>query len=306
MLAAILGLASAACYGVSSTIARRGVLKGNSTYVANVSVLTGPPTFLLATVITGDLFRLGQCPWQAYIFFASSGIIHFALGRTLAYRSIQLIGVNRSNIFTSLNFIVTIILAVVILREVVKPPAIIGIILAFSGPLLTTIKETRTSWNAKSDENFETKIERRTLYKGILYGTVASIFWGTSPILVKFGLDIGGPPVLGNLVAYVAASAVICPSLFLGAENRRTILNKREEALKPALSCGFVTNMAQLSRNLALQYGSVTVVSLMGRTIPIWTLLFAFTFIRKHESFSRWVLLGNGLIFIGSLLVVFP
>jgi len=47
------------------------------------------------------------------------------------------------------------------------------------------------------------------------------------------------------------------------------------------------------------------VVSLMLRTIPLWSLLFSFLFMREYESFSRWVLLGNALLVVGAILVVF-
>ena len=67
---------------------------------------------------------------------------------------------------------------------------------------------------------------------------------------------------------------------------------------------GLTTSIAQLLRYLAFGYGSVIVVSLMLRTLPLWVLLFAFVFNRQYESFSRWVLLGNGLLVIGTILVI--
>ena len=46
------------------------------------------------------------------------------------------------------------------------------------------------------------------------------------------------------------------------------------------------------------------VVSLMLRTLPLWVLLFAFIFNREYESFSRWVLFGNGLLMVGTILII--
>ncbi|MBI4286341.1 MAG: DMT family transporter [Chloroflexi bacterium] len=304
MIGAFLGLATAAAYGASSIVARGGVLRASPTYVANVSIFTGPPFFLLATIVTGDLFRLGQSPWQVYIFFALSGATEFALGRTWAYRSVQLIGATRSNIVTSLNFVVVIILAVVILGEAVKPLTFVGILLALSGPFLLIMKESTTSRDNKLFGSAGEKVDRATLYKGILYAAGVTVFRGSSPILVKFSLDNGGSPVFGTLVAYLAACVIICPSSFLVAENRAAILKTRGVALRLAVLSGLTASVAQLLRNFALTYGSVIVVSLVMRTSPLWTLLFAFAFIREHESLGRWVLLGNSFLVIGSLLAL--
>src|SRR4030042_1281234 len=128
MLGAILGLISAVAFGANSIITRRGMLRVSSNYVATLTVFTGPIFFLIVGGMTGDLFKLRQMPLQAYVYLALSGITHFALGRTWGYRSIQLIGSNRSNIVSSLNPVVTIILAMIILKETITLIMGIGIL----------------------------------------------------------------------------------------------------------------------------------------------------------------------------------
>ena len=72
-----------------------------------------------------------------------------------------------------------------------------------------------------------------------------------------------------------------------------------------ALYSGLTSNIVQLMRYVALGFGSVIEVSLTLRTISLWSLLFSFLFMREYESFSRWVLLGNALLVVGAILVVF-
>src|SRR4030042_2008949 len=91
--------------------------------------------------MTGDIFKLRQIPLPAYAFLALSGISHFGLGRAWGYKSIQLIGSNRSNIVTSLNPVVTVILAMIILRETITLIMGIGILCTLTGPLLILLKE---------------------------------------------------------------------------------------------------------------------------------------------------------------------
>jgi len=304
MFGVILGLFSAAAFGASVIITRRGVLRASSNYIATISIFTGPPFFLLVAIVTGDIFQIGQIPWQAHVLLALSGVIHFALGRTWAYRSIQLIGSTRSYIMLNLNPIVTIILAMIVLKETIKPLMVLGIFFSLSGPFLTSIKEqTIASGNQPTANSFGKEVDRRTLYIGMLYGLGAAIFWGCSTIFIKLGLENGGSPVVGSLVAYVAASIAISPSL-LNRKNKREILNTGGKSLQIALMSGLATNIAQLLRYLALEYASVIMVTLLIRTISLWILFLSFIFNREYESFSRWVLLGNALLIVGTVLIL--
>jgi drug/metabolite transporter, DME family len=305
MFGAILGLLSAAGFGVTNVITRRAMLRVSANYIATLTVLTGPIFFLAAAVLTGEIWKLLHFPWQAHAFLALSGIVHFALGRSWGYRSIRLIGATRSNIVTSLNPIVTVLLAILILGETVSFSMLIGILCTLMSPLVL-LKETVSSGGAlsRADEHGK-ELDRRTLYKGILYGIGAALFWGSSAILIKLGLENGGTPVAGTFIAYSSASLVIAPSSFLNREHREEILGGDKTSIKDALYSGLTSNIAQLLRYMALGFGSAIVVSLMLRTMPLWSLLLSFLFMREYESFSRWVLLGNALLVVGAILVVF-
>ncbi len=305
MLGALLGLVSASAFGANAIIARRGMFRASSNYVATLTILTGPVFFFIIAAVTGEIFRLREYSWETYVLFVIAGITHFALGRSWAYRSIQLIGATRSNIVTGLNPIVTTLLAMIILKETITPVMAMGILCTLTGPVLILMKENRTAFNTLSAmDPHEKKWGHSILYKGILYGAGAAIFWGSSAIFIKLGLENRGSPIVGSLIAYLSASIAISPSSFLKRKNREEILHGDRASLKLALYSGLTTNIGQLLRYLALGSGSAIVVSLMLRTVPLWVLIFAFIFIREDESFSGWVLLGNALLIIGTLLIL--
>ena len=307
MLGILFGLGSAVAFGANSIITRRGMLRVSSNYIATLSVFTGCLFFVPVTGITGDLLAMGRFHWKAYVFMALSGVIHFALGRSWSYRCVQLLGSTRSTILSSLSPIATVVLAVVILKETITLTMGFGIFLSLSGPLLMLLREqtVRRSQTTISRPHGK-EIDRHTLFLGAFYGIGGAIFWGSSAIFVKFGLESGGSPIAGCLIAYVAASAVISPSVLLNDEHRKEIFREGRKSLQAAFFSGLTTSIAQLLKYLSLGYGSVIVVSLVGRTSPLWVLLFAFIFNRQYESFSRWVLLGNGLLIIGTILVILP
>lgn len=304
MHAILCALGSSMAFGANVIIIRRGMLRVSSNYIATISIFTGFFFFLPISGITGDLFGIGGLHWKAYLHLALSGITHFALGRTWAYRSIQLLGANRSNVVTSLNPIVTITLALVILKEEITVLMALGIVCVLAGPLLIVLKEPTLKGSQKISSSIGKEIDRRTLFLGMVYGVGASIFWGSSAIFIKLGLKSGGSPVAGSLIAYLAACFVITPSVLLSDKSRKEIFSEGKQSIRVALFSGLTSSTAQLLRYLSLGYGSAIVVSLVVRTTLVWVLIFSFLFNRKYESFSRWVLLGNGLLLIGSILVV--
>jgi drug/metabolite transporter (DMT)-like permease len=303
MLAILLGLGSAAAFAANSIITRRGMLRVSPNYVATISIFTGLFFFLPVTGATGDLFRIGGLQAKAYLFWGLAGVIHFVLGRTWGYRCLHLLGSTRSNIITNASPVFTIVLAVVILGERVTPMMFLGIVLSLAGPLLIIFKEKTVKTANPLAASRGKELDRATLHRGVFYGIGAALFWGSSFIFIKFGLQTGGSAVAGNLLSYAAASAVIGPSVMLNRENRKEILTQDRQSLQVAMLSGLTTSIAQLLRFLSLAYGSVIVVSVLGRTSPLWILLLAFLFNRRIESFSRWVFIGNALLMVGAFLV---
>jgi len=206
---------------------------------------------------------------------------------------------------TSLNPIVTIILAMIILGETITSIMGIGILCTLLGPLLILLKEEVIQSGSQSKSNpYGRELDRATLFKGIFYGLGGAFFWGSSAIFIKLGLEHGGSSIAGSFIDYLSASLTIFPSAFFNKDRREEILHGGEKAFKIALLSGLTTNIAQLARYVAMGLASAIVVSLMQRTMPLWVLIFAFIFNRKYESFSRWVLLGNGLLIVGTVLIL--
>jgi uncharacterized membrane protein len=165
------------------------------------------------------------------------------------------------------------------------------------------MKERPVSAAAQRADGSGEELNRRTLYLGMMYGVGAAVFWGSSAIFIKLALNNGGSPLTGSLIAYLAASLFISPSLLL-EKNRKEMLEADGKSLRMALLSGLCTNVAQLFKFIALAYGSVIVVSLMSRTAPLWVLLFSFLFNREFESFSPWVILGSLLLVCGTVLIM--
>ena len=149
----------------------------------------------------------------------------------------------------------------------------------------------------------ESVVSRRTLYVGLLYGVGAAVFWGSSSIFIKLGLQHGGSSIAGAFVAYCGAT-IAMSTVLLGRASRQEFFHLDAKSFHWFLWSGLTVNTAQMLRYLALSYTSAIIVSLMSRTVPLWVLLLSFLFNREFESFSRWVLVGNALLVTGTVLVL--
>ncbi|MBI2954446.1 MAG: DMT family transporter [Chloroflexi bacterium] len=304
MISALFGLGIGAAFGANSIITRRAVLRASANYVSIVAIFVGPFFFVAVSLLTGDLSSLGHYTWKTYLFFALYGAINFALGRTFAYRAVLLIGSTRSNIVTGLNAPITVLAAMVVLQEELTVWAALGLLLTMIGPTLTALKEPTVSPSVGARMAASGRdVDRRTLYVGMLLGLGAAFFWGSSPVFIKLGLENGGTPYAGSLVAFVAASLAIAPSLFKST-TRTELATSDFKCLRLSILSGTTTCVAQMLRYIALVDGSLIIVSLTSRTMPLWVLALAFIFNRSQESFSRWVIIGNSLLMVGTILVV--
>ncbi|MBI4320810.1 MAG: DMT family transporter [Chloroflexi bacterium] len=303
MLGTLLAVGSAAVFGVNSTVIRRGVLRASPSFIATISILIGPVYFLLVSMASGEILKLAGFTWQAYVFFAVAGVIHFALGRTFGYRAIQHLGSTRASVMAGLSDVVGVVLAITVLQEVLTPVMALGICFSLSGPTLIALKANSSANQIQPELNsIEKSANGNAVHIGLLYGVGSAIFWGSSAIFIKFGLASGGSSIAGLLISYAAAALAVLPSL-RDREIKSAILAPERNSVQLAVMSGLTSCTAQMLRFLALAQGSVIVVSVVGRSSPIWVLIFGFIFNRKYETFSRWVILGNTLLLIGTVLI---
>ncbi|MBI4320148.1 MAG: DMT family transporter [Chloroflexi bacterium] len=220
MLGAIFGLGVAASFGANSVISRRGVLRASADYLSSITIYLGPVFFLVAATLSGEIFAIGQLPWQAYGLFAVAGVVNCAMGRTLSYRAVELVGSNRANTVTGAYPMVSALLAIVVLREVITPLVGLGMAISLLGPTLIALRERTVQAKAQGTKPGK-DVDRRTLWLGMLHGAGAACSFGTSPIFIKWAFEHGGTSMVGSLIAYTAAALGTTSRLCLQPQTRK-------------------------------------------------------------------------------------
>src|SRR6185503_17611269 len=179
-----------------------GVVTGTPAQGMVISMPVGLACFLAIAFLTGAVHYLYHFSGTAIASLSAAGVLHFVLGRYCNFRASQAAGVNLTAPVIQLNSVVTLVLAVIILRELCTMLQAVGAILMVSGSLVTQ----SSSRAAEASKSFKPRIA-----VGFFFAFIAALAYGTSPIVVRQALqDVGALSGLaGGSIAYAAATVAV-------------------------------------------------------------------------------------------------
>src|SRR5262249_34973199 len=152
-------------------------------------------------------------PPRAVAWLAAVGLLHFLLGRYCNYRANQAAGVNITAPVIQLQVVVTLVLAVVVLREPFTPLQMIGAVLMLAGAFIT---QRPAHLRADLNDEPEASVARAPKFvprqaMGYIFAAMAALSYGTTPIMVRIALEHASPlsGIVGVLIAYGAATLAV-------------------------------------------------------------------------------------------------
>ncbi|MFQ5872179.1 MAG: DMT family transporter [Dehalococcoidia bacterium] len=301
MLAPLFALLASASFASTNIFIRRGTLWVEPTQGVRLTVLLGVPIFALLATVFGEMVRLGEIPWQAYLLFGSAGAIHFVLGRSAMYFAIQAIGASRSGVIVAVAPLFSIVIAVPLFGESFAWTTALGTLLVILGPILMLQGETKTDNPGPGQVGASTAPAQLT--RGMLQALGAALFWGISPILIKAGLNQADLPLLGALISYSVA-AIFMGSLLVNRGPRQEFVRMDQRGLQWFFLASLSASLAQFLRYLALSKGDVILVSLLTQTTVVFVFLMTFLINRDIEALNSYVIVGGIVVMLGAALIV--
>jgi drug/metabolite transporter (DMT)-like permease len=299
VLGAILSLLSAASFALNITAARRGVVTGTPIQGTALTVPIGVACFLPAAIAVAQIAHLDAFSPTAAGWMAGVGLLHFLVGRYCNYRANQAAGVNITAPVIQMQIVVTLGLAVAVLHEPCSILQIAGAVVMLAGALVTQYQRPGSSLASGSGKRFVARY-----LPGYLFASLASLAYGTSPIMARFALEGAGPGggIVGGLIAYCAATAVVGLMMIWPPLRREVVAVKRENIRWFAYSGIFVA-LAQGFFLSAVAVAPIMLVSPLLQFSLLFRLLFSKLFNPEHEIFGWLVVAGVATSIIGSLVV---
>ena len=306
MLGAFLALCSAATFALNNTLARRGVLSGTVLQALSISVPIGVPIFLVVALATGSLPHVASFSWRALMWLSLAGIVHFVWGRYCNYRAVKAIGSNLAGPLQESSVLIALTLAVLLLGETLTPFKIVGIALVLLGPgVAVEIGRKKKKAPAPDADAARAKPAFTPHYtEGYLFAALSATGYGTSPILVRLGLEHAGigASIAGGLVSYLAATLAVIVLLAISGTLRHARFIPADTAKWFGLA-GLFVGISQMLRYMALSVAPVSVVTPIQRLSLLFRFLFSWIMNREHEVFSSRIFVGTVLSLVGVLLL---
>jgi drug/metabolite transporter (DMT)-like permease len=293
-------------FALNNVAMRRGVVTGSVLQGMALTVPIGGLSFLVMTIVFGELRHLVLFPMAALIWLACQGIVHFVFGRYCNYKSNQLMGVNLAAPVVQLQVPFAMLLAVVLMHEKFTALQAIGSALMLCGSFITQSRAGRGKRIAPaatlgSPMRVHTELRasepkpafQPRVFSGYLLGLGAAMCYGSSPLMAREAF-LRAPAIgtaAGGCVAYAAATLFFLLILLkpgapsdIGSMKRENLPWFFASAVLVAISQAFV-------------YASLAVAPLMVVT-PILQLSLVFRLFlsqlinREHEVMNTAVIIG--------------
>lgn len=284
-LGIIVALLSAASWAFATVVFDR---IGKVVPYVGITFLKGIFSIILMIVLlifTGGLHKIGI--WE-FSFLALSGIIGISVGDSLFFKSLQDLGAKVQVIFFLLGQIFTMILSLLLLGELLSLEQYIGAIILLTGIVVVI-------WGKQ--ENHPNKI------RGIVCGLLSILCFSVSAIMVK--MAIADVEVVTATFYRMAFGTIF--TLGFGVMGKqlpswvKPLRDKRLLALF-ILNVFVITYGGFLLSMVAIKLISVSLVSVLGTTEPVFVLLFAYLI--NKEKITKQEVIGTMITLAGLFIII--
>jgi drug/metabolite transporter, DME family len=272
----------AAVLSAGATIFIRQGLRDRGAYTGFwINVLVGAVAAWIAVAVTGGP---GPVSRKAFGYFVLAGLVGTVGGRLFRFLAIDRVGASVGAAVINLNPMIATVLAILLLGEKVTLPIVVGTLVIVLGTVLLSLSGQQLGFPP------------RLLWLPVL----SAMFFGAVSILRKLGLS-GAGPVIGT--ALNVTTAAIAVAGFMLATGQRDALVARGRPLAYFVAAGLMENTAVFLNIVALGMGTVSVVTPLYGSSPIFVLLFSLLFLRGLEKLTARVVIGTFLIVLGIYLL---
>lgn len=284
-LGIIVALFSAASWAFATVVFDR---IGKVVPYVGITFLKGIFSIILMIVLlifTGGLYEIGI--WE-FSFLALSGIIGISVGDSLFFKSLQDLGAKVQVIFFLLGQIFTMILSLLLLGELLSLEQYIGAIILLTGIVVVI-------WGKQ--ENHPNKI------RGIVCGLLSILCFSVSAIMVK--MAIADVEVVTATFYRMAFGTIFTLGFgVMGKQLPSWVKPLRDKQLLALfiLNVFVITYGGFLLSMVAIKLISVSLVSVLGTTEPIFVLLFAYLI--NKEKITKQEVIGTIITLVGLFIII--
>lgn len=272
-----LALVTSLTNALGATLIAKG-MKGSKPIVAAFYSVSIQAIILVTLLLT----RMPELNLMAVFFFALGGILSLGVGRLFNFVAMKGIGVAKTSALIGSSPVITTLLSIIILSERLDIITIVGAIIVALGVVLIS-------------GAIGFKIE-----KSLLLGLVSAFAYSLSNVASKSGVLVQPDPFLSAATGSVAGLIFI--SIYLISTGQTKDLRISRQSLAYFAFTGFLSSIGWLTMMKAFETGSVSVVTTIVYSYPLFALLFTRLLIKEEKLTVRTVV-GSVFVVVGVAVV---
>lgn len=272
--------------GITAILAKCGIKKTDSNVATAIRTVIVLLFSWLMVLITGTGGEIRQIDGRTFFFLVLSGL---ATGASwLCYfHALQKGDINKVVPIDKSSTVLTILLALIFLREGISGVKILSVLLIGGGTLLMIDKK-----------DMETDVQKQS-GEWAIYAVLSAVFASLTAILGKIGIA-GIDSNLGTAIRTTVVLVMAWMMVFLTGKQKEIRKTEKKELAFICLS-GLATGASWLCYYRALQDGLASVVVPIDKLSMLVTI--AFSWIVFHEKLAGKAAVGVSLITIGTVLL---
>ena len=271
--------------GITAILAKIGIKNTDSNLATAVRTIVILIFSWLMVFIVGSFNTITELTTKTIIFLILSGLAT-GLSWLCYFKALQLGNVNKVTPIDKSSTILTMVLAMIFLREKMRVFKVISIVLIGIGTYLM-IEKKKDNKQAKDN-------------KWLLYAFGSAIFASLTSILGKIGIE-GVESNLGTAIRTIVVLVMAWIVVFV-TKKQSEIKKIDKRSWKFLLLSGLTTGLSWLCYYKALQEGEASIVVPIDKLSIVITIVFSY-FILK-EKLSKKSMLGLIGIIVGTLLLL--
>lgn len=283
----VYAVGSAFFAGITAILAKCGIKKTDSDVATAIRTVVVLLFSWVMVLLTGSATGITQIDGKTMLFLVLSGL---ATGASwLCYfHALQLGDVNKVVPIDKSSTVLTIVLALIFLREGLSAAKAVAVVLIGAGTLLMIAKKQNDSHKKQYKNSW------------LIYAVLSAVFASLTAILGKIGIE----GLDSNLGTAIRTTVVLVMAwMMVGVTGKYHQIGKTDKnELRFILLSGLATGASWLCYYRALQEGPASVVVPIDKLSILVTIVFSWLVF--HEKLSKKAACGLACIIAGTLLLV--
>ena len=296
MIGELAALGAAICWTISAVLYKEALLNTKPVSANIVRCTCTSIVLIVCLAVVGKIGVLTSLPMYAAILTSVSGIIGLGFGDILYMISLKLIGVARAVPVTCTYPLFSIILAILLQKEVVTLYVVLGAVAIVLGIWLLSREE-------KTDVN---ELRKRDMVKGVASALATAVIWSVSIALINMAVALPERSSLDYALA-INTLRVLATAVFLLASapitDRKFNFLKMQKGTLFALISGGILALALgwFLLTISFLYIPESQAVPISSTSPLFAAIAGMIFL--HEPVTAKIVAGSVIIVVGIFLI---